>query len=169
MSNEAQLIAFQFRESDWRRAYLIWNGFLLVVKFIFCGATAQSVLGRLIVEVSRSHTIIHTHTHTQSDCSEEVIKSSKRPLLTQHTVNTTQEYPPTSMSSAGFETTIPEIKRLRTYAVDRTASRIRLPTITHHYVLVCRCPVWMNLLDKQVSCHALQTPLLLYYLEWTAC
>ena len=40
------------------------------------------------------------------------------------------------MSSAGFETTIPVIKWLQTYAVDRTASGIRLPTITYHYVLV---------------------------------
>jgi len=67
---------------------------------------------------------------------------------TQHTVNTTGGYPPTTMSSAGFETTIPVIKRLETYAVDRTASGIRWPTITHHYVLVFRCPVSMNHLDK---------------------
>ena len=42
---------------------------------------------------SLSHTHTHTHTHTHNDSSEQVISSSQRPLPTQHTTNTRDEYP----------------------------------------------------------------------------
>ena len=66
-------------------------------------------LSTLIVEVYMYHKQTHTHTHTRSDFSERVISPSKRPLPTQHTLNTR----PTAILSVGLEPAIPEIKRLQ--------------------------------------------------------
>ena len=58
-------------------------------------------LGHLIVEVSGSHTIkhshiqTHTHAHTYAlyDSTERVISSSQRPLRTKHTADIRDEQP----------------------------------------------------------------------------
>jgi hypothetical protein len=70
----------------------------------------NSGLGRLISRVYRSHT--HTHTHSVGS-PKQVISSLKR---------TTSTKGRTSMFSEGFESAIPAIERLQTYALDRTAS-----------------------------------------------
>ena len=69
----------------------------------------KSGLGRVIVDVSRSH----TDTHFQQDVFEWVISPSQRPL---------KQKGRTSLPSAGFEPAIPASKRLQTYALDRTAT-----------------------------------------------
>jgi hypothetical protein len=75
---------------------------LLVVAHIYFFSVAQqpnSGLGPPIVEVSRSHTIRHTHararihTHIRQVFSEQVISPSQRLLPTQHTINTRDEHP----------------------------------------------------------------------------
>jgi hypothetical protein len=50
----------------------------------------NSGLDRFTVEVSRTHTI--RHTHSRYDSSERVISSSQRPLPKHHTAHTTDKY-----------------------------------------------------------------------------
>ena len=68
---------------------------------------------------NQTHTHTHTHTHTislsLSLSSERVVNPSQRPLPTQLTTNTTDEYPCPKCDM------IPEIKRLHTYASDSAA------------------------------------------------
>ena len=52
---------------------------------------SNSVLGRFIVKVSRSHTI--ENTYTRWDACGRVISSTQRPLPTRHTTNTRDEHP----------------------------------------------------------------------------
>jgi hypothetical protein len=57
------------------------------IQILRCFSVVQqpnSCLGRLFVEVSRSHTIRHTHTHTRWDSSEQVISFTQRPLPIQN-------------------------------------------------------------------------------------
>jgi hypothetical protein len=72
--------------------------------------------GRLIVEVSRSHTVAHTH-------SVRLLWTSD-PLVTVAATYTTHNKHKrrTPMPSAGFEPAIPEIEPLQTYALVRTDS-----------------------------------------------
>ena len=65
---------------------------------------------RLIVDVSRSPTI--SHTHNRFDSSDRVISSSQRPLPAQHAKDTRDEHPclnldsnPRSRQSSGFRPT----------------------------------------------------------------
>jgi hypothetical protein len=63
----------------------------------------------------------HTELDTRLGSSGQVISPSQRPLPTQD--NRTYKYKrQISMGSAGFETTIPAIKRPQTYALDRAAT-----------------------------------------------
>jgi hypothetical protein len=73
-------------------------------------------IGRLIVEVSRSHTIRHTHTHTPG-----------RPPLNEQSSRRRGRYPHNehkrkSMPANGFELAIQAIERRQTYALDRKAT-----------------------------------------------
>jgi hypothetical protein len=90
--------------------------FLLPRRSIFsCGATAQPGLGRLIVEVSISHT--NTHTAGRTPLEKWSAHRRGRYLHKKH-----KRW--TSMHSAGYEAAIPAIKRPQAYALDRTATGI---------------------------------------------
>jgi hypothetical protein len=86
------------------------------------GQLPNSGPGRFTVKVCRSHTIWHTHTPSRSPLNERSARCRDY-LPTQNTTNKR-----TSMPSAGFEPAILAIKRLLTYALDRTATLI-LPYI----------------------------------------
>jgi len=73
-------------------------------------------LGRLINDVSRSHTIRHTHPYS----SELVISPAQRPLHAQPTTNRREENPCSSLNSdPQFQ---PSIGRIL-YALDRMTNR----------------------------------------------
>jgi hypothetical protein len=71
---------------------------------------------RLIVEVSRSHTVAHTHSVRLPWTSDLIVTVAA--TYTTHNKHKRR----TPMPSAGFEPTIPEIKPLQTYALVRTDS-----------------------------------------------
>ena len=97
------------------------------IVFFFCGATAQIRPIQPRFEVSRSqtarhtHTPIHTHTHTHTLAaalpwtSDQIVEDAT--TYTTHNKHKKR----TSLSLAGFEPAIPAVKRLQTYALDRTA------------------------------------------------
>jgi hypothetical protein len=89
--------------------------------YSFCEVTVQLSPSCLTVEVSRSHTTRHTHTHTPQDFSECVISSSNRPLSTQHKQTYIHTYR-ISMPLVEFEPDISAIKRLQNYAFDGRAA-----------------------------------------------
>jgi len=67
-----------------------WHLVTKSLVFFFVAQNAGLTLVRLIVEVSRSHTIRHTHGRISP---ERVISPSHIPLLTTQTTNTTDEHP----------------------------------------------------------------------------
>ena len=70
----------------------LFHAFTYYTRLIFFFSVSQqpnSGLGCLNVEVSRSHTIRHTHTHTRQEASELMISSSKIRYL--HNTQQTQE------------------------------------------------------------------------------
>ena len=69
-------------------------------------------------EVYRSHTIRRTHTPGRTPLNE---CSIRRRGLYLHNTQQTQE-----MTSAGFEPVMPEITQLQTYALDPTATTMRI-------------------------------------------
>ena len=108
----------------------------------------NSALGRLTVDVSKSHTIGHTRTHTHTRAHTHARARTRthtrtrthsvRPfgtsdqLVTDAATCTTQN---TCMPSAGLETAIPVIERLQTYALrPGSASTLYNPGKSHHYV-----------------------------------
>jgi len=94
----------------------------------FCSKTGQLGPGPPVSEVFKSHKI--THTQSGLDNSGRVVSSSERLLSKQQPGNTRR----TSRSLAGFETPIPAVKRLQTYALGRTAT-----LIGHKQSLGVRC------------------------------
>jgi hypothetical protein len=77
----------------------------------------KSGLGRLIVEVSRSHTIRHTHTHKHTH-TVGLLWTSDQPVADATTYTTHNKHEGrVSMLTAGLEPAIPAIKRLQAYAV----------------------------------------------------
>ena len=86
--------------------------------FVWCGATTQIGHSPSIFEVTRSHTIRHTHTHTLGFIwtSDQLVTGAA--TYTAHDKHNRRTF----ISSAGFETAIPEIKRLQTYALDRVVT-----------------------------------------------
>jgi hypothetical protein len=85
---------------------------------LFSGATAQLGFRPPLFEVSRSHTDIHTHT-PRIPLDEGPARRRSRYL---HNTQQTQEK--NIHAPEGFEPAIPAIKRLQTYALDRTATGI---------------------------------------------
>ena len=76
--------------------------------------------GRLIVEVSRSHTIRHTHTHTHSHAPSITPLhewSGRRRVSYLH--NAQQTHKANIHASGIFEPAIPALKRLQTLFLDR--------------------------------------------------
>jgi hypothetical protein len=71
----------------------------------------NSTLGRLIVGISGSHTIRHTHTPGRTALNEWSARRRGRYL------HNTQQTEQSSSSSAGFEPVIPATKRQQTYAL----------------------------------------------------
>jgi hypothetical protein len=73
-------------------------------------------LRRLIIDVSRSHKIRHTHAHPVGllwTNAQLVTEVATYPTNNKHKGKI-------SINSAGFESVIPEIRRLQTYALDHT-------------------------------------------------
>jgi hypothetical protein len=81
-----------------------------------------SDIGHFFVEVCSSHILRHTHTHTYMlgllRTSDQVVAEAA--IYTKHNKHDRQ----VPMASVGFEPTIPEIKRLQTYALGDTATGI---------------------------------------------
>jgi len=75
-------------------------------------------VGRLIVEVSRSHIIRHTQLVRIILTSDQL--GAEAATYTTHNPHNAR----TSMPSAGFEPAIPATQRLQTDALDRTAAGI---------------------------------------------
>ena len=86
--------------------------------FISVAQQPDSGPGNLTVEVSRSHRSRHTHPAGLLFTSDQLVAEAAN--FTTHKKHNRQ----TSMPSAGFEPAIPAIKRLQTYALDRTATEI---------------------------------------------
>jgi hypothetical protein len=78
---------------------------------LFCYVAQQAKLGpgRLTVEVSRSHTIVHTHPVGLLCTSDQLVAEA----ATYTTHNKHKRW--TSMPSGGIEPVIQEMKRLQTY------------------------------------------------------
>ena len=87
------------------------------VLFLSMAQQSNSNLGWLVVDVFRSH----THTHTPSDSCERAISWSPK-AVTDAALKRAKDRP--FMLSAGFDRTIPAIKRLQSYAFSRPATRI---------------------------------------------
>ena len=85
---------------------------------IFCGATEKMQPKSLRFEIYRSHTIRRTHTLDRTPLNEWSVCRRGRYL---HNTQQTQE-----MTSAGFEPVMPGIKQLQTYALDPTATTMRI-------------------------------------------
>jgi len=87
---------------------------------LFVAQRRNSGRGRHILEVSRSHTIRHTHIHPVG-----LLWTSDKLVAEAAAYASHNKYQRrTSMPSAGFESAIPAIKRLLTYALDSTATAI---------------------------------------------
>jgi hypothetical protein len=90
----------------------------------------KSDRGCVIVGVYRSHTIRHTKTHTHThkhslSLSLSLLWKSDQPVAEAVTYTTHNKHNRRiSMSQVGFEPTIPEIKRLQTYASESAAKGI---------------------------------------------
>jgi len=87
--------------------------------FFFCGATdhlgTEPLILRFLDHIpSDTHT--HTHTHTQS---AGIFRTCDKPRLTGRCLHKTLAICDIH-APAEFEPEIPEIKRLQTYALDRT-------------------------------------------------
>ena len=107
-----------------------------VISTLFFNCLAQqpnSGLGRHIVEVSRWHR--HTHTHGRAPLNEGSARRRGRSLPTQNTANRGR----TSVPSAGFESTIPEIKRSQTCALNRPKTGIGDTPINQMLLFFCVC------------------------------
>jgi hypothetical protein len=90
--------------------------------FISVAQQPKSGLGRLSVEVSRSHT--HTHTLGRTPLNE---RSARRQGHCVH--NTNKHKRRTSTTSAEFEPATPAIEGLQTYVLHRTATGTGLTAI----------------------------------------
>ena len=100
---------------------------------------SNSDLDRLIVEVSRSHTIRHTSGWSLNEWSARY-----RGRNLNNAKQTQDNW--TSVPSAGFKTAIPTTERLQTYALDSTATGI----VWGFYISTATGIVWgfyMGLLD----------------------
>jgi hypothetical protein len=111
---------------------------LCEVLFFSAAEHPKSGLDRLIVHVSRSHTIRHTNTNTNTNTHTHthtlrLFWTSDR-LVTGNATYTTQNKHRirTSMPSAGYEFSIPAIERPHDYALDLTATRIGWDEIRIH-------------------------------------
>ena len=105
--------------------------------------TLQPKLGlsRLVVEDCRSHSLRHTHTHTHTHthppACECLLLTSDQPVAeaTAYVTNINHKRR-TTMSSVGFEPSIPAIKQSQTYALDRTATIIGDRNFSMGYKLI---------------------------------
>ena len=106
-----------------------------------CGAVAQRGARPLILEVSRPHTIWHTHTHTHCMTPLDERSARRRDLYL-----TTQ----TSMPPARLEPAIPASQLPHTHALDRAAIRIGAKICTSVKPLFCGN--FLLLLDSGREC-----------------
>ena len=96
--------------------------------YFFVAQQPSSGLGRLPVDVSRSHTITHTHIRARAcatcwDTSKRTISSSERPVnYTTHNKHKRRR----AKASARFKPAIPAVQRPQIYALDRRATGIGL-------------------------------------------
>jgi hypothetical protein len=100
--------------------------------FLCLAQQPNSGLGRLIVEVSGSRTIRDTQSVRLLWTDDQFVAEAAT-YITHNKHNRR-----TSMSSAGFAPAIPAIKRLQTYALDHTATRIGLLLPYYRNILLYR-------------------------------
>jgi hypothetical protein len=105
--------------------------------YVLCGATANSSLGCLIVEVSRPHTIRHTNPVELLWTSDQLVAEAD--TYTKHSKHNRR----TSTSTAGFKPTILPVEQPQTYALDLMATAIA--TINYQFIID---PAQLNGLDK---------------------
>ena len=109
--------------SDWRFQYS--GECLVLTSFISCVMQQPSYgLGRLIVEVPRSHIIRHTHTKTHRQPVELLWTTDWLVAEAATYITHNKQKERTAMPSAGFETGITVIERLQTTTL--TDTRISL-------------------------------------------
>ena len=101
----------------------------------------NSCLNRIIVEVSRSYTNGHTHTHTRgrTPLNEWWARRTARKRHMRQTY----------ISSAGFEPTIPEIERLKTSSLDRNP--LIQQVHAHYIVWVCLPFIYLSFLGRKTE------------------
>jgi hypothetical protein len=107
--------------------YIFSPSFYYFLFFLCVAQHPKSGLGRFILEVTRSHTIRHTHTRPV-----RLLWTSDQ-LVAEAATNTTHNKHKrrTSMPWAGFEPAIPAIQQPQTYAFDRTATEIDFLTFNY--------------------------------------
>ena len=94
-------------------------------------------LGRLTVEVSRSHTIRHTHTPVGLLCTryQSVAQAATYTTHNKHKRRT-------STPSAGSELALPEMKRPQTYALEHTVTGQLVSRVHLRYSLLHKSPTF---------------------------
>jgi hypothetical protein len=121
------MIIFTFRPlcSRWKRSYNNWtirwdadDSCSSKPVFFSVAQEANSGLGHIVVEVSRSHTIRHTYLVGILWTSDQLVTDAA--TYTKHNKHYRRKF----MPSAGFEPVTPGTKRLDTYALDLTAAPI---------------------------------------------
>ena len=99
--------------------------------FLFCCATTQIQAQAATLLWCLDHAQLE-HTHTREDPSERVISPSREtPTFTRHN----KHWGRTSMASVGFQPAISAIKPPQTYALDLTATGVRLITFYNSLLL----------------------------------
>jgi hypothetical protein len=85
-------------------------------RVVFCGSVAHLGPWRLMFEVSRAHTITHTHLVGLFWTSDQLVAECR------YLYNTQRAQETNIVPLAGFEPAIPAIKQPQTYALDRTVT-----------------------------------------------
>jgi len=95
------------------------NAIHTIIFFFSVAPQPKSGLVLHMAEVSRSHTVRHTHTHPIRICTnvQAVLEAASYTTHNKHNRRT-------SMLSTRFEPATPALKRLNTYDLDRTAGNL---------------------------------------------
>jgi hypothetical protein len=113
--------------------------------------------GRLIVEVSRPHSIRHKHTHTHTHTAGRTPLSEGSAHHKDCTTHNKQKRR-TSIAAAGFEPAIPASKQSQAYALDRTTTgigRVSLVPTQFHVLFPFTCYIWQTKLSIPSNSHTL--------------
>ena len=108
--------------------------------------------GRLIVEVSMSQTDRHKHpVGLACICDQPVAEAA---TYTSHNKHKRRK----SMSSEGFESAVPAIKRSQTYSLDRSSTGLQWLTVIHLFMCDVKCSdvEWTDVIYVKWFCFEVQ-------------